>query len=68
MTLKEYLAALTALYRVANMADSDNPERPEWLRPEMAATICQPLDKIIQALEKAGAISAEEFQSFYDNL
>lgn len=68
MTKDKFLANLAAIYRVANMSDSDNPQRPEWVHHEMAATVCQPLDKIMQALEACGVIDADERQSFYDDL
>lgn len=69
MTKEKFLEHLAALYRVANLADCDAREmRADWTRPEMAATICRPLDKILNELENCGALSHEERQSFYDSL
>jgi len=44
MQKQEVIEAIAALYQVFNMADSDNPSRPEWTRPEMANTCCRPLE------------------------
>lgn len=69
MTKQQYLNKLAALYRVANMADSDNPERPDWVQPDMAGIAgCALFDAAIHAMVKCGAITADDRDAFYDNL
>lgn len=63
MTKDAALAHIRELYRAFNMADSDNPERCDWTRPEMAATCCRPLDKMLHEL-----LTPEEIEVFYANL
>lgn len=62
MTKAQALVHIQALYHAFNMADSDNPERADWMRPEMAATCCQPLDAILREM-----LSRKEIDQLYAN-
>lgn len=66
MTQLEYLALLAKVYSVANRADSDNPLKVDWLKPNAASHQCFPIDQMVQALRKDGSITAEEEAAFYD--
>lgn len=68
MSKQEYLAHLQAVYRIANLSDSDSPKRADWLDADAAGHQCRPIDKMIQALEDKGLISQDERRAFYDNL
>jgi hypothetical protein len=63
MTKDQALAHIKALYDTFNMADSDNPNRADWTKPEMAGTCCRPLDALICAL-----LEGEEREAFYATL
>ncbi len=45
------IAELLAIMWACNAADSDNA--PEWTRPAMAGTVCNPLMKAVRALLNA---------------
>ena len=64
-----YMQHITALYRAANMSDSDNPERAAWMKPAMAGEAgCAALDKMLRAMLENGVLTSDEHQAFYDNL
>tara|TARA_R110002020_G_scaffold39043_1_gene116733 strand:+ start:776 stop:1180 length:405 start_codon:yes stop_codon:yes gene_type:complete len=66
---KDFIAKVAALYRIANMSDSDNPERPRWVKPAMAGEAgCAALDTMLRAMLACGALTADEHQEFYDNV
>ena len=46
MTRTEYFTKLAELYKIANMSDSDNPQRPDWLKGNECEAHCQAFDKI----------------------
>ena len=50
MTRNEYIGHLRAIYLIANMADSDNPDRPDWLQGHEMFTHCRPLDQIAREM------------------
>lgn len=62
MSKAQAIAHIQALYHAFNMADSDNEDRADWMRPEMARTCCQPLDAILKQI-----LSAEELEALYAN-
>ena len=65
MSKSEFLQTLARLYRVCNMADSDNPAKPEWMTPDMAGKYgCAAFDSVMQS----PAFSNEDRACFYDNL
>ena len=67
MTKEQYLAHLTAIYRAANLADSDHPE--PWMKPQMAGRAgCATIDKLLHSMVDVGVLTNEEHQSFLDNL
>lgn len=68
MTKQEYLAHLQAVYRVANLSDSDSPDKVDWLDADAAAHQCRPIDKMLHELRARGIISDDERQAFYDTL
>lgn len=69
MTKAEFMKNVAKLYRVGNMSDSDNPERPDWVRPEMAGkACCATLDTMMHELVACGALTSDEMQAFYDTL
>ena len=70
MTKQEFIAHAVAMYRVANMSDSDiDPRREEWTVPAMSGgACCQHLDAMFQAMRKAGVLTSEEMQEIYDTL
>ncbi|MGF6512471.1 hypothetical protein [Paraburkholderia sp. 32] len=52
------------LYRVFNMAGSDNPNRADWTTPAMAGRAgCQHLDRLLRSL-----LTADEREALYANL
>jgi hypothetical protein len=51
MTRNEYIGHLRAVYNVANMADSDNPDRPTWLLGDEMHAHCGPLDLIARVMD-----------------
>lgn len=67
-TMADYLSTLQAVYRVANYADSDNPDRPRWLDHDASGHQCRPIDEMLRELHKRDLITREEFQWFYDTL
>ena len=46
MTRTEYIAHLRALYLAANLSDSDNPNKCNWMVGDECATHCQSYDRI----------------------
>lgn len=68
MTKQQFINHLTACYRIANMSDSDNPQRPTWTNPKMAADVCSPLDTIFHNLRDMGILTSDEHQEIYDTL
>ncbi len=69
MTKAEAIHSLKALYRVANMADSDiDPRREDWTHPMMAGDFCRALDHAFRALRDCDVITPDELQGIYDTL
>lgn len=69
MTKQEFLKTVAKLYAVGNMSDSDNPARPDWVKPEMAGdACCAALDSMLHAMQLANVLTDEEVQAFYDNM
>lgn len=69
MSKLEFIDAAKALYRVANMADSDSdPQREAWTHPSMAHSVCQPLDAMFQGMVNSGVLTENELQGIYDTL
>lgn len=68
MTKQEFLAMAKAMYRVGNMGDSDNPERPAWVNPSTVSGICANLDRMFRDLEEGGILTGDERQAIYDTL
>lgn len=69
ITKQAFLAKLANLYRECNMADSDNPDRSDWMKPGMAGEAgCAAFDMALRNMVKCGAITAEEHQDFLDGL
>jgi hypothetical protein len=64
----QFLDQIARLYLVGNLADSDQNPNTDWTTPEMAHTVCARLDDVLRSLKDAGALTADELQSFYDNL
>ena len=48
MTKQEYVRKLAELYYIANLSDSDSPQRPDWLRGDECSIHCQALDSIVR--------------------
>ena len=69
MTKQEFLKMLTKLYSVCNMADSDNnPAKPDWVKPDMAGDAgAQHFDRMLKRMLQCGAISADDFDNFYNS-
>lgn len=68
MTKQAFLDHVAALYRAMNMSDSDNPDRANWMDPSMAgANGCALLDDLLHR-QIGLTLTAEEHQSFYDNI
>jgi hypothetical protein len=64
-----FFNSLAALYRVANASDSDGEARQAWTKGAMAGeAFCRPVDSALREMVKAGVITAEESQEFYDSL
>ncbi len=69
MTKQAFLNHVIALYRVANMADSDNADRASWTKVSMAGeTCCQHLDAMLRAMLADGILTGEEHQALYDTI
>lgn len=69
MTKKEFLVTVQKLYRAMNLADSDHPDRPDWMFPGMAANYgCGHLDSMMHDLVSQRVITSEEFQEFHDTM
>jgi hypothetical protein len=69
MTKTQFLKNVQSLYRVANLADSDSPDRADWTKPDMAGNLCcKHLDKMLHDMLKAGIITNEDFSKFHDTL
>ena len=67
MTKNEAIAALKALYRVANASDSDHGVA-DWTKPQMSGAFCRALDTAFRELKDAGVIDSDEHQAIYDTL
>jgi hypothetical protein len=50
MTKRQYVEALSQLYYVANLADSDSEYREPWLEGHEGSVHCQAFDKIVRDL------------------
>jgi len=68
MTKIKYLSMLQQIYYTANMSDSDNPDKADWLDADACAHQCRSIDQMLLNLVDGGSITAEEFQTFYDTL
>lgn len=68
MTKQEFLDHVQALYRVANLSDSDSPQRESWTHPSMAQETCGALSKLLHYLNDIGVLSSVEHQEFFDTL
>lgn len=69
MTKAQFLQHIAALYRVGNLSDSDSDQREDWTVPAMAAgACCGALDDMLREMVKAGALTGEEVQEFYDGM
>lgn len=64
-----FLRHIREMYREANMADSDNPQRSKWMKPSMAGeSCCQHLDAMMHAMVADGMLTEAEVQKFHDTL
>ncbi len=71
MTLPKqaFMTHVRALYRCANLSDSDHPDRAPWTRPEMAGTACcVHLDRMLNDMVACGAITLEDINWLHDTL
>ena len=68
MTKVEYMECIRKLYTVANLSDSDSPERVDWLDASACRHQCQQLDKMLTNLVKHGCLTEEEHRTFIDTL
>ena len=73
LTKTEYLAALQAIYRTANAADSDmygmfRSAPPKWLDAGAPAHQCRHLDKMLQELVARGHLTQAELDHFHDTM
>ena len=68
MSKAAFLSHVRALYVAGNMADSDNPERMSWGHHSMVTSVCSGLDTMLREMERVGALTADQRQSFYDNM
>lgn len=67
MTKAEALDHIRALYVALNTADSDSPNRADWMTPAMAGSAgCRKLDEILNAWVSEGALTTKEHQAFLD--
>ena len=63
---QQMLQQLADMYRLCNLADSDSDARMAWMTPNMAGHAgCNPIEKLVRAMRDDGAITAEEYDSFY---
>ena len=65
---RDYLATLQSLYRVANLSDSDSPNKAGWLDAHASNHQCARIDEMLRSLADAGSITEQEKQSFYDTM
>jgi hypothetical protein len=66
---KDFMAHVRAIYRAANLADSDSPDRATWMHPKMAGEAgCAALDTMLHEMVKCGVLTHEELQHFHDTL
>ena len=64
MSKAEYMALLARIYRAAN-----RPYETTWMPPAMAGDAgCGAIDQKLRAMVRAGAITEDERQAFYDTL
>lgn len=61
MTRREYIAHLTAVYRVANMSDTQHVE--PWQAVDDCRTHCQAIESILRDM-----LTHNEYQAWLDNL
>lgn len=62
-----FLRKIAELYAVGNIADHDT-NLNKWTKPSMASSVCGKLDEMLMRLQDDGVLTADERQSFYDNL
>lgn len=67
-SIEGYLQALQAVYRVANLSDSDHPKRPAWLDVNASSHQCIPIDQMLNKLLAKGSITSAQHRAFYDSL
>lgn len=64
-----FMVHVRALYRCANLSDSDHPDRADWTKPEMAGTACcVHLDQMLWDMEACGAITSEDIEKLHATL
>lgn len=62
-----FLRKIAELYAIGNIADHDT-NLNKWTKPSMASDVCSTLDAMLVKLEQSGVLSADERQSFYDDM
>lgn len=63
MPKEKFLALVAELYRAMNTADSDNPDRADWMNPQMAGEDgCALLDELLRR-----NFTPDELRHFHDS-
>ncbi len=69
MSKAEFVQMFIKMYRVGNLADSDNENREEWTHVDMAGkACCRPLDHMARELVACGVLSDADFDAIYSAL
>lgn len=71
MTKDKFFEKLAALYRVGNAADAGSgaEAREAWTHHTMAGeAFCRKIDEAMREMVKAGVLTEEEAQTWYDTL
>jgi len=68
MTKLKYLATLQAIYRLANLSDSDSLQKAKWLDANASHHQCFRIDQMLQSLVQSGSITEQDKQTFYDTM
>lgn len=64
-----FMTHVRALYRAANLADSDHPDRADWMKPEMAGkACCVHLDQMLWDMQELGVITSDDIDELHATL